>query len=252
MVYEFGDCLLDDERRELRRAGGLVAVEPQVFDLLRYLLQNRERLVSKDELFQRVWQGRVVSESALATRLNAARKAVGDSGAAQRVIRTSPRKGVRFVADVVERIRDDPSWVSSVTAGETPSIGVVPFAVMSGDSQSSDLADAIVQEIVTALTRMDSLSVVVGTGPANPGRLADSLQAGRTLGVRYLFTGSVRRHGQQVRTTSYLIEARSGTCLWSARFDGAVEDVFRLPDRVATAVTDGIRPFVQVSDVALD
>jgi len=252
VVYGFGEYLLDDERRELRRAGGLVEVEPQVFDLLRYLLQNRERLVSKDELFQHVWQGRAVSESALATRLNAARKAVGDSGTAQRVIRTSPRKGLRFVADVVERVRGAPSWVSSATAGETPSIGVVPFAAMSGDSQSSDLADAVVQEIVTVLTRIGWLSVVVGTGPANPGRLADALQAGRTLGVSYLLTGSVRRHGQQVRTTSYLIEASSGTCLWSDRFDGAVEDVFHLPDRVAAGLTDGIGRFMQASDVALD
>src|ERR1700739_2047989 len=102
VVFRFGDHVLDTERRELRRGTELVALEPQVFDLLAYLVRNRGRVVSKDDLIDGVWGRRIVSDSALTTRLNAARKAVNDSGASQRVIRTLARKGVRFVAEVTE------------------------------------------------------------------------------------------------------------------------------------------------------
>lgn len=102
MALAFGDHVLDVDRRELRRGGAAVALEPQVFDLLVYLVRNRGRVVSKDDLIEAIRGGRVVSESAVTTALNAARKAIGDTGAAQQVIRTIPRKGVRFIAEVRE------------------------------------------------------------------------------------------------------------------------------------------------------
>jgi pimeloyl-ACP methyl ester carboxylesterase/DNA-binding winged helix-turn-helix (wHTH) protein len=102
MHFQFGDHALDVERRELRRGSALIAVEPQVFDLLVYLLRNRDRVVSKDDLIAGVWHGRVVSESTLTSRINAARKAVGDNGEDQTVIRTFARKGIRFVGDVAQ------------------------------------------------------------------------------------------------------------------------------------------------------
>src|SRR5215207_5966068 len=94
--------MLDIDRRELRRGSALVPVEPQVFDLLVYLIRNRDRVVSKDDLIASVWGGRIVSDSTLTSRINAARKAVGDSGAEQRVIRTAARKGLRFIAELRE------------------------------------------------------------------------------------------------------------------------------------------------------
>src|SRR5436305_3760462 len=93
---------MEPDRRELRRGAHLIAVEPQVFDLLEYLIHNRERVVSRDDLIASIWGGRIVSESALSTRINAARSAIGDSGAEQRLIKTLPRKGVRFVGAVGE------------------------------------------------------------------------------------------------------------------------------------------------------
>jgi DNA-binding winged helix-turn-helix (wHTH) protein len=101
VIFRFGDHVLDVERRELRRGDEQVALEPQVFDLLVYLVRNRGRVVSKDDLIDGVWGGRIVSESALTSRLNAARRAVDDSGAEQRVIRTVPRRGVRFIGEVI-------------------------------------------------------------------------------------------------------------------------------------------------------
>src|SRR5262244_2895628 len=103
MQFHFGNHVLDVDRRELRRGSDPVAVEPQVFDLLLYLIQNRDRVVSKDDLIASVWGGRIVSDSTLASRINAARKAVGDNGDAQKAIRTFARKGVRFVCAVQEQ-----------------------------------------------------------------------------------------------------------------------------------------------------
>src|SRR3954462_12774663 len=133
--FVFTDQVLDVGRRELRRGSKAVAVEPQVFDLLVYLLENRERVVSKDDLIASVWPGRIVSESTLTSRINAARKAVGDSGGEQRLIRTIPRKGLRFIGDV----RLEPNAPASVRTGpevlllplpDRPAIAVLPFTNM--------------------------------------------------------------------------------------------------------------------------
>ena len=105
MRYRFGDYCLDTDRRELRRGAALVPVEPQVFDILSYLIRNREHVVSRDELIAAIWAGRIVSESALTTRINAARNAIGDNGQDQRLIKTFPRKGIRFVGTVDEQQR---------------------------------------------------------------------------------------------------------------------------------------------------
>ncbi len=102
MLYSFEDFTLDAARRELRRSGALIALQPQVFDLLEYSIRNRERVVSKDDLLAAVWKGRIVSESTLSTRINAARSAIGDSGEEQRLIRTAHGKGIRFVGAVRE------------------------------------------------------------------------------------------------------------------------------------------------------
>ena len=109
MQFYFENHILDLERRELRRGSDLVALEPQVFDLLIYLMQNRDRVVSKDDLIASVWGGRIVSDSTLRRRINAARKALGDSGEAQRLIKTIARKGFRFVGTVTERLRMKPA-----------------------------------------------------------------------------------------------------------------------------------------------
>jgi DNA-binding winged helix-turn-helix (wHTH) protein len=108
--FVFADHTLDTDRRELRRGGEPIAVEPQVFDLLTYLVQNRERVVSKDDLFASVWGGRIVADSTLASRINAARKAIGDSGEEQKLIRTVARKGIRFVGEVrSQQEKDEPA-----------------------------------------------------------------------------------------------------------------------------------------------
>ncbi|MGY4354106.1 DNA-binding winged helix-turn-helix (wHTH) protein [Bradyrhizobium sp. i1.3.6] len=111
MRYLFDEYVLDTDRRELHRGADAVSVAPQVFDILDYLIGNRERVVSKDDLMNAIWKGRIVSEAALATRINGVRTAVGDCGEAQRLIKTIPRKGFRFVGAVREVREPDPSTV---------------------------------------------------------------------------------------------------------------------------------------------
>lgn len=119
MQFRFGNCSLDPARRELRFGDALVTVEPQVFDLIEFLVRQRDHVVSRDALIDNVWHGRIVSESTLATRINAARKAIGDNGSKQALIKTIPRKGVRFVGDVQER-QDDHRTEQQPARNEKP------------------------------------------------------------------------------------------------------------------------------------
>ena len=120
LLYSFADCTLNTDQRELRRHGDLVAVTPQVFDLLEYLISNRERVVSRDDLIASVWKGRIVSESALNTRINGARSAIGDSGEEQRLIKTLARKGVRFVGEVREERDSAPTTAGRAEQSKQP------------------------------------------------------------------------------------------------------------------------------------
>lgn len=247
--YTFGDHQLDVERRELRRGGRPVALEPQVFDLLIYLIRNRDHVVTKDDLIEYVWLGRIVSESSVTTRINAARTAVGDSGAAQKVIRTIPRKGVRFVADV--RMETLPAEATSPALPDKASIAVLPFVNMSGDPDQAYFVDGMVEEIITALSRIRWLFVISRTSSFTYREQAiDVKSVGRELGVRYVLEGSVRKAGQRVRITAQLIDAATGAHLWADRFDGSLDDVFELQDRVALSVAGTIEPELPAIEAA--
>ena len=252
MVYHFGEYSLDSARRELRCGTSLVAVEPQVFDVLQFLLCNRQRVVSKDDLFAAVWGGRNVSESTLSSRITAVRHAIGDTGDEQRFIKTLSRKGVRFVGDVREdeettRIAATSIIMEPLRAAivipDKPSIAVLPFTNMSGDSDQEYFADGMIEEIITALSRMRWLFVIARNSSfAYKGRNVDVKQVGRELGVRYVLEGSVRMAGNRVRITGQLIDAPSGAHLWADRFEGTLEHIFDLQDRVTENVVGAIAP----------
>jgi TolB-like protein len=250
MLLAFGEHVLDTDRHELRFGDELVAIEPQVFDLLTYLVQNRDRVVTKDELLEAVWKGRFVSESALTTRINAARRAVSDTGKTQRIIRTLARTGFRFVAEVREQLTP-PRLALSLVAVELqkPSIAVLPFQNMSSDPAQEYFADGMVEEITTALSRIRWLYVVARNSSFTyKGRTIDVRQVGRELGVRYVLEGSIRKSGDRVRITAQLIEAETNAHLWSERFDGLLEQVFDLQDQVATSVAGAIEPALETAE----
>src|SRR6201988_4803064 len=165
LIYLFEPFALDFDRRELRHDAELIPVEPQVFDLLHHLILHRDRVVSKDNLIDTVWKGRIVSDATLSSRINAARNALNDSGEQQRLIRTVLRKGVRFVGDVREEVLADapassePERMDQVPP-ERPSIAVLPFSNMSGDPDQDYFADGMVEDIITALSRFKSLFVI--------------------------------------------------------------------------------------------
>src|SRR5215469_14223727 len=154
MEFVLGDRVLDVDRHELRRGGELIALEPQVFDLLVYLVRNRQRMVSKDDLLQAVWGGRIISGSTLTSRINAVRKAIGDDGRTQRLIRTVSRKGLRFVGTVREEYASTDPSRPALTLPDKPSIAVLPFANLTGDPEQEYFADGMVEEIITALSRI--------------------------------------------------------------------------------------------------
>jgi TolB-like protein len=235
-----------------------VPVEPKVFDFLVHVIANCERVVSKDDLIAAVWQGRIISESALTSCINAARTAIGDSGEAQRLIKTLPRRGIRFVGAVQlgDRLGGTaaagPSTLPTggLSLPDKPSIAVLPFANMSSDPEQEYFADGIVEEIVTALSRMRWLFVIARTSSFTyKGRVVDVKQVGRELGVRYVLEGSVRKSGDRVRITAQLIDATTGSHLWADRFDGALEDIFDLQDRVTEAVVGAIEPKLERSEI---
>ena len=158
----FGDYRLDIERRELRRGGEIVSLEPKAFDLLTFLVQHRDRVVSKDDLLQEVWGGRIVSESALTTRINAVRRALGDDGATQRLVRTVHPQGHPLYRRRRRncRTRRTPAAIRATDPApplpDKPSIAVLPFQNMSGDPEQEYFADGMVEEIITALVALSA------------------------------------------------------------------------------------------------
>ena len=157
---------LDTDRRELHRGTDVIAIAPRVFDLLNYLIGNRERVVSKDDLISTIWQGRIVSDAALTTRLNAARNAIGDSGDEQRLIRTLPRKGFRFIGTVQEAPGPATATVasgsprSSFALPDKPSLVVLPFTNLSPDPEQEYFVDGVTESLTTDLSRMVGIFVI--------------------------------------------------------------------------------------------
>src|SRR5207342_3013608 len=257
MQFLFGDHTLDADRRELRRGAEPIAVEPQVFDLLIYLVENRDRVVSKDDLIASIWGGRVVSDSTLTSRINAARKAVGDSGDNQKLIRTIARKGLRFVGDVrVTPLGADPSDLLSRAHEDAqdsshlawplpdrPAIAVLPFVNMSGDPEQEYFSDGISEDIITALSKLRWFFVIARNSSFTyKGKAVHMKQVGEELGVGYVVEGSVRKGGDRVRITAQLNDVATGGHIWAERYDRGLADVFAVQDEITEAIVAAIEP----------
>jgi TolB-like protein/tetratricopeptide (TPR) repeat protein len=249
VIYRFHDLTLDTESLELRHGDKIVPVEPQVFRLLTHLVEKRSRVVSKDELIEVIWDGRAISDGALNSRINAARRAVGDSGDKQAIIKTFPRRGFRFVSSVTVHADAD---IANNVAGpfaDKPSIAILPFDNLSGDVEQEYFADGVVEDVITGLSRFRSLFVIARNSSFTyKGTSTDVRQVARELGVRYVVEGSVRRAGSRVRITAQLIDAKTGGHLWADRFDGTLDDVFCLQDQITEQIVVAIEPEVQARE----
>jgi len=218
LLFWFEDYVLDSERRELRRRSARLSIEPQVFDLLEFLVRNRDRVVSRDDLLASVWGGRIVSESTLASRINAARRVIGDTGEQQRLIRTIIGRGVRFVGEVREQ--QDAEQPASPSVLPRLSLVVLPFAHFSNDRQLEYFADGITDDLTTDLSQITGGFVIArNTAFTFKGKPVDVKKIGRELGVRYVVEGSVRRVGGLLRLNVQLTDAESGAHLWADRLD---------------------------------
>ncbi len=245
MAYFFEVYTLDPDRRELKRGSELVALEPQVFDLLVYLIENRERVVSKDDLIASVWQGRVVSDSTLTSRINAARKAIGDSGEQQSLIRTIARKGFRFVGTLRDAAGTAPATLppAALPLPDRPAIAVLPFVNMSGDPEQEYFSDGISEDIITALSKLRWFLVIARNSSfIYKGKSVHLNQIGEELGVGYVVEGSVRKSGDQVRITAQLNDVATGSHLWAERYDRSLADVFAVQDEITEAIVAAIEP----------
>ena len=256
MQFLFANHMLDTDRRELRRGAERIAVEPQVFDLLIYLVQNRDRVVSKDDLIASVWGGRIVSDSTLTSRINAARKAVGDSGEEQRLIRTIARKGLRFVGAVRAQSNGAEPTQDSSPADESPepprpalppsdrpAIAVLPFMNMSGDPEQEYFSDGISEDIITALSKLRWFFVIARNSSfIYKGKPVHLKQIAEELGVGYVVDGSVRKGGERVRITVQLNDVATGSQIWAERYDRDLADVFAVQDEITEAIVAAIEP----------
>ena len=260
-------------QQELRRGGSIVPVEPQVFDVLVYLLQHRDRIVSKDELFESVWQGRIVSDAALNSRISAARRAIGDDGNTQALIRTAHKRGFRFVGDVLAdeseapaepkeaapeiATQDVPTLAPAAEPAEPlplptkPSIAVLPFQNMSGDPEQDYFADGLTEDIITGLSQQQWFFVIARNSSFSyKGESVDVRQVAGQLGVRYILEGSVRRSASRVRVTGQLIDATAGNHLWAERYDRELADIFELQDEITSRVIDSVGPQILLAEAA--
>jgi adenylate cyclase len=260
LLYLFENFALDTDRRELRRGDAVVAVEPKVFDLLAYLIKNRQRVVSRDDLIARVWDGRIVSESALARGINVARGVIGDSGDAQRLIRTLPRKGLRFVG-VVQEEQTPPALAAqaapepekstpTLPLPERSSIAVLPLDNLSGDREQDYFCDGITEDIITELSRFSELFVIARNSSFQyKGKATDVRQVGQELGVGYVVEGSIRRGGGRFRVSVQLVDAITGTHRWAERYDRQIEDVFAFQDEVARTIVANLAAHVNRAEM---
>lgn len=243
MLYLFEDFELDTRTVELRRGQRRVSVEPQVFSLLLLLTANHDRMVSKEEILEKVWDSRIVSDSALASRIKSARRAVGDDGKTQRVIRTVHGKGFHFVATVTEAavarstavvehhalVPSSEATAPSMARDSRPSLAVLPFRLLGDARPVAAIADALPDELISELARLHWLLVIArGSSFRFRSVSPDAEEVGKLLGVRYCLSGVVEVTGRDMAMTVRLVDTRSSAVIWAESFRGALQDVHEL------------------------
>jgi TolB-like protein/Tfp pilus assembly protein PilF len=251
----FSDCEIDVAGFALRRKGEACEPEPQVLELLIYLARNPDRLLTKDDLIQHVWHGRIVSDTTVTSRIKLARQAIGDDGTQQKLIRTVHGRGVRFIGAVRTELRGagapNPAAATSgemlaranevaadtISKRNWPTIAVLPFTNLGGEDDQDYFADGVTEDIITDLSRFRELRVVARDScfrHRTPG--SDLKQIGRALNADYVVTGSIRRRGGKLRLSAQLTQIESGNQVWAERFDRGANDVFAVADELVRTI----------------
>jgi TolB-like protein/thioredoxin-like negative regulator of GroEL len=232
-IIRFDRFELDPGRAEFRCDGQTVAVEPKVLDLIVHLASHPGELQSRDDLIDAVWGGTIVSDSAISSCIASARKALGDDGKAQRYIRSIPRRGFRFDAEIQAG-----DWAAPALP-DRPSVAVLPFQNMSGDPDQVYFSDGITDDIITDLSRYDELFVIARHSSFSyRDSPLEAREIARALGVQYLAEGNVRRAGNRIRVTARLIDPWAGNELWAERYDRELTDIFEVQDDISSVIVN--------------
>lgn len=247
MRYSFNNYLLDSDKFELLKDGKPLKSEPQIIELLTFLVENNGRLLSKDEINQRIWKGRVVTDSALSSRIKALRQLLGDSGKAQQIIQTVPRKGFRFIAQVSSNSEPAGSVAGEAEPADSghtrPIIAVLPFLNLSSEPEQEYFSDGISSDVITHLGKHRWLRVIArNTTFGFKGKSIDTREIGKELKADYLIDGSVRRTGSRLRVDVSLIDAQTGHQVWTENYDRHVDDIFEVQDEITKTITARLEP----------
>jgi TolB-like protein/Tfp pilus assembly protein PilF len=241
VTYRFSAFSVDPDRQELTEDGAPVAVQPQVFSLLVFLIEKRDRVVAKNEVIDAVWGGRAVSDSTLNARINALRRALGDSGETQAVIRTVPRRGFRFVAEVTQDRSSPDVQPKSMAASVRPTIAVLPFTNLSGDPEQNYFANGMAADLTIDLAKHPGLKLLSRNTAFALGENVEGLANISRTGVSHLVEGSVRKMGNKIRVSVELTGALDGGTLWAERYDGEISDIFEFQDSIRTRIVAALR-----------
>ncbi len=246
MIYRFDRFELDLDKAELQLSGLPVHLEPQVYALLTLLIQNRDRLVSKDEIIDKVWGGRFISDSAVSSRVKSLRQSLGDSGTEQRFIKTIHARGFRFGADVqISKAKEvdagDASQKSPAPLDGRPSIAILPFAVLGDPGPFAAIGQALPHELIAELSRMRWLSIIArgSSFQFQPG--SENAEAvAQALAVRYCLTGTVEFSGQHLSVMVELADSQYGRVVWADRFHGRIDDIHNIRDSIRSRIVTAL------------
>ena len=246
MIHQFANFELDTDRRELRAGGVRVPTEPQVFALLRLLVENRGRTVTTHEIMATVWDGRIVSGSALSSRIKSVRQSIGDDGRAQALIRTVHGIGFSFVAEVSTRAAISAPGPTGSTAAEPnlharPSIAILPFRCLGASEHEFPIAEALPSDLITALSRLHWLFVIARGSSfrfRDPATRLDAVR--KALNVRYCLAGVVEIAGRRMSVSVELSDTSDDGIVWSERFRGEIGAVHEIRDQIVNAVASAV------------
>ncbi|BCH30626.1 transcriptional regulator [Mesorhizobium sp. L-8-10] len=243
-LRSFGPFVLDTARGKLQRNGKSVAVGQRGLALFEALLDAEGGIVPKAELMDRGWPGTIVEEGNLTVQIAALRKALGPAPDGQEWIVTVPRVGYRLLRPAAAQ------EVSSMALPVKPALAVLPFVNLGGDVEQDYFADGVVDDIITALSRFRSFSVIARNSSfVYKGRTVDIRQVSSELGVRYVLEGSIRRAEDRLRITAQLVDGASGAHLWAKNFDGALGEVFDFQDRITESVATVVEPHIKTAEI---
>lgn len=252
MAFRFGPYLIDKNRLEMTRDGQEIPLQPQAFSLLVFLVENADRVVSKDEIFEQVWHGKTVGDGTLNSRINMLRRAFGDDGTLQRVIKTLPRQGFRFVGEVET---DEPTTAPVQNDKETSvrdaSIAVLPFVNIGADQEQGYFADGLTEDLITDLSKNRDLFVIARNSSFSYKSSPKTVtEIGQELGVANVLEGSVRKAGNRIRINAQLISTETGGHVWAERYDSDVQDIFELQDEITGKIISALHLSLSASPSA--